>query len=240
MTFQPQQNPFIMTTVDLFVLALPAIFTVGAFYFAGELIRRRMQKGGASSHRLLDDLRGLENAFVDFFGSSKTSSGTLNVLAMHSKPIGFRALAAEVRGKFTSSIDHDDVPLMAIRAVLRILLFSRLARMSVHGFAITELGREVHRRMRARGGVDNSSQSGGLPEKVTEVLANQEYLPQTTKGHSAHGDSSPWIGKFFEDPSVAAAIGEVEERFSTRNVKHWRNSSIKPFREGYELIAVHG
>ena len=39
------------------------------------------------------------------------------------------------------------MPLSAIRAVLSILQFTRLVRMRAGGFAITELGREVHRRM---------------------------------------------------------------------------------------------
>ena len=228
-----------MTTVDLFVLTIPAVLAVGAFYLAGELIRRRMRKGGAPPHPLLDDLRGLEVAFVDFFGSSKTSSGILNVLAMHRSPIGFKALAAEVRGRCTSSIHHDEMPLMAIRAVLRILLFSRLARMSVDGFAITELGREVHRRIRARDGEDNLSQPGGTPAKAKEVLATPESLSRVAL-EGARVDPSPWIGKFFEDPAVAAAISEVEERFRPRPMKQWADTPTQPFRERYQAIAARG
>jgi len=56
---------------------------------------------------------------------------------------------AAVRGYKTSS-NHSEIPLTAVRAVVRILMFARLIRMRAGRYAITDLGREVHRRMRLR------------------------------------------------------------------------------------------
>jgi hypothetical protein len=136
-----------MTTSTLIIIAIPIALIAAALFLAGELIRRRMHAVDAPPHRLLGDLRGLEDALVDFFASSKVSSGILSVLAAHRKPIGFKALAEEARAGVSRRYD-DEMPLTAIRAVLSILQFARLVRMRAGEFAITELGREVHRRMR--------------------------------------------------------------------------------------------
>lgn len=134
-------------TTTLLSLAIPIALIAAVLLFAGALIRRRMRAPDAPPHRLLDDLRGLEDALVDFFASSKVSSSILGVLAAHRKPIGFKTLAEEAQAG-VSRRQHDEMPLTAIRAVLRILQFARLVRMRASGFSITELGREVHRRIR--------------------------------------------------------------------------------------------
>lgn len=134
-------------TTTLLVLAIPIALIAAVLLFAGKLIRRRMRATSAPPHRLLDDLRGLEDALVDFFASSKISSSILGVLAVRRNPIGFKALAEKAQAS-VSRRHHDEMPLTAIRAVLSILQFARLVRMRASGFSITELGREVHRRMR--------------------------------------------------------------------------------------------
>jgi len=135
-----------MTTTLLLPTLLIALIAA-VLLFAGALIRRRMRTPDAPPHRLFDDLRGLEDALVDFFASSKVSSSILGVLAARRKPIGFKALAGEAQSSVARR-HHGEMPLTAIRAVLSILQFARLVRMSASGFSITDLGREVHRRMR--------------------------------------------------------------------------------------------
>ena len=175
-----------MTILDFIILAIPAVFAIGTFYSAGELIRRRMHHPDAPPHPFLDDLRGLEDAFVDFFASSRTSSGILSALAAHKKPIGFKALAEKLRGPDRNSVHHDEMPLTAVRAVLKILLFARLARMSAGGFSITELGREVHRRMRSRGGQDHPRRAGEPSERdlvmQTELRHSRSIIPLNYAG----------------------------------------------------------
>lgn len=138
-----------MTTLSFILFTIPFVLPVAAFYSAGELIRRRRLRLGAPSHRMVEDLRGLEEAFIDFLASSKASSRILKVLAERRISIGFNALVARVRGYKTNS-NHSEIPVTAIRAVARILMFARLIRMRAGRYAITDLGREVHRRMRLR------------------------------------------------------------------------------------------
>jgi hypothetical protein len=135
-----------MTTSALIIVAIPIGIISAVLFLAGKLIQRRMHTPDAPPNRLIDDLRGLEDALVDFFASSKVSAGILTVLAAHRKPIGFKALTEEVRAS-DSLRNHGEMPLTAIRSVLSILQFARLVRMRASGFSITELGREVHGRM---------------------------------------------------------------------------------------------
>lgn len=165
-----------MTTSTFIILAIPIALIPAVLLFAAGLIRRRMHATGAPAHRLLDDLRGLENALVDFFASSKVSSGILSVLAAHRKPIGFKALAEEARAGASRRYD-DEMPLTAIRAVLSILQFARLVRMRASGFAITELGREVHRRMR--------------PEPLPTSAPSVQSTAPRTNGSTSHRGMRP-------------------------------------------------
>ncbi len=150
-----------MTTSALTILAMPLVLLAAVFLLAGELIRRRMHAADASPHRLLNDLRGLEHALVDFFASSKVSSGILSVLAARRKPVGFQALAEEVRTGVARE-HRDEMPLPAMRAVLSILQFARLVRMRASRFSITDLGREVYRRMQPDAVAPSPSQTIGI------------------------------------------------------------------------------
>jgi hypothetical protein len=140
-----------MPTLSVLAIAISVLLSV--LFLAGYLIRRRMSASSGvyaviRPSRLLDDLSGLEDALVDFFASSKVSSGVLTVLAEHPWPLKFRALRDKIHSDGKKLATAEEVPAAAIRAVLTILLFARLVRMHRAGFAITELGREVYRRMR--------------------------------------------------------------------------------------------
>ena len=157
-----------MTTTILIALVVPAAFIVAVFFLAARLVRRRMQSPDAPPHWLLDDSRELEDAFVDFFASSKTSAGVLGVLAARPGSVGFKALTRELQGSSEDSAYHEDLPLTAVRAVLKIFLSAGLARMCAKGFSITALGMEVHRRMRERSG-ESIAREAGKPS-VSESL----------------------------------------------------------------------
>jgi hypothetical protein len=49
--------------------------------------------------------------------------------------------------------ERDELPPGAVRAALRITQAVRLVRQTRHGFSITDLGREVQKRVEPRGGV---------------------------------------------------------------------------------------
>jgi hypothetical protein len=91
--------------------------------------------------------RGLEEALVEFFASSKASSRIVAVLAAHQKAVAFNVLVDELRTEQERRHDGEYLPMSAMRAVLGILQVVRIVRMNRDGFLITDLGREVYRRM---------------------------------------------------------------------------------------------
>ncbi|MEP6670682.1 MAG: hypothetical protein ABJF10_16105 [Chthoniobacter sp.] len=132
------------------ILLLLALFVVLDLIMVGlVLIAHRVVGETEPTHRVIRDLRPLEDALVDFFARSKSSSAVLSVLARNGKPVGFKALERDVRAEQERRRTHDEFSLQAVRAVLSILQVARFVRMSRDGFTITELGREAHRRMQS-------------------------------------------------------------------------------------------
>jgi len=141
-------QPSLQLMLTLFI-SFSLILVLSVPFIAGQLILRRMlaaNRAPATRHRLLDDLRGLEDALVEFLASSKVSSNIVSVLAARRWPIDFKALVREVREKETR-FKAEHIPVGVIRAVLILLQLWRVARLSGSGFSITDLGREVYRRM---------------------------------------------------------------------------------------------
>jgi hypothetical protein len=113
---------------------------------SGQLIRSRMHSP-ATTGRGKRDLRGLEDALVEFFARSKASSCILTVLAARGKPIGFNALVGDILAEQQRRGEEQDLSRSALRTVLTILQVVRLIHMNRDGFFLTELGKEVYRRM---------------------------------------------------------------------------------------------
>jgi hypothetical protein len=142
-------TPLIIVIIASFVLVPLVLLFIG-----GQLIRDNMDQGAATGpgapkmpSRFTRDLQGLEDALVEFFASSKASSGILAVLAAHRKPVTFNVLVDELRTEQERRHGGEYLPMSAMRAVLGILQVARLVRMKRDGFSITDLGREVYRRM---------------------------------------------------------------------------------------------
>lgn len=116
------------------------------------------------------DLEGLKQSLVDFFASSKVSSTILGILAARLGPLSFKSLLTEVQTEKGRRGIHHDIPVSSIRAVLGILQFARLARLSRAGFSITTLGREVYTRMRTDAHRADRSHSVSTLAPLTERI----------------------------------------------------------------------
>lgn len=145
-----------ITLSIIVVIAGFVLFPLVLLFIGGRLIRRDMDRvaatgPGAPKARswFTGDLQGLEDALVEFFASSKASSGILTVLAAHGKPVAFKVLVEEIRTE-QERRHGEDLPTSALRTVLSILQVIRLVRMNRDGFSITDLGREVYRRMNSQ------------------------------------------------------------------------------------------
>jgi hypothetical protein len=89
----------------------------------------------------------LKDALVEFFSPSKGASRILRLLSAKRKSTGYKALMDEIRFDEKWKPDRHDLPASAIRAVLCITQAAGLVRLTRHGFSITEVGREVQRRI---------------------------------------------------------------------------------------------
>ena len=127
------------------------------------------------THSLIHELPGtqfiperwaLRGALVGFLSHAKGSSRILRLLSTKEKPVGYNALMRELRLGKKRRFDNYDLPASAIRAALRITQAAGLVRMTRHGFSITELGREIQRRIHHE------------PPRPRELLAN-ELSPAT-------------------------------------------------------------
>ena len=145
-----------ITFLIIVIIASFVLVPLVLLFIGGQLIRSNMERAAATGFgapkpsRFTGDLQGLEDALVEFFASSKASSGILTVLAAHGKPVGFKVLVEEIRTEQERRHDGEYLPMSALRAVLGILQVVRLVRMNRYGFSITDLGREVYRRMNSQ------------------------------------------------------------------------------------------
>jgi len=133
-----------------FLLALVLLFVVGS------LIRIDLNRAeAADSHfakipsRFVRDLRALKDALVEFFARSNETCRILSVLVAQRKPLRLSAIVQEIQFETDRSREPYALPISIAWAILWILQVSGLVRMSLHGFAITDVGREVYRRIEA-------------------------------------------------------------------------------------------
>ena len=135
-----------ITLVTIILVASLVLAPLVLLVISGQLIRSRMHLP-ATTGRGKRDLQGLEDALVEFIARSKASSCILTVLGACGKPVGFNAIVEEIRAEQERRRDDDELPKSALRTVLTILQVARLISMNLDGFSLTELGREVYRRM---------------------------------------------------------------------------------------------
>ncbi|HEY5777783.1 MAG TPA: hypothetical protein VIT00_03550 [Terrimicrobiaceae bacterium] len=142
------------TFLVIAIIASFVLVPLALLFIGGQLIRSSMNQAAATDvgaskapSRFTRDLKGLEDALVEFFASSKASSCILTVLAAHGKPVAFKALVEKIRANQERRRDGEDLPTSTLRTVLTILQVVRLIHMNRDGFFLTDLGREVYRRM---------------------------------------------------------------------------------------------
>ena len=134
----------LVSIVGSVILVVLTLVFIAGFLFRCDLTRRRASK--FSARRTRDPL-ALKGALVEFFARSKGSSRILRLLSAKRKPIGYQALVDEICFDEKWRRESDELPAGAIPAVLGIMQVAGLVRITRHGFSITEVGREVHRRI---------------------------------------------------------------------------------------------
>jgi hypothetical protein len=156
------QNAKIMNPalVGVVIIAAQILVALALLFVAGSLIRIDLNLAeAANSHfdkrpaRFIRDLRGLEDALVEFFARSTEAYLILSVLVAYRKPLRLATIAQEVQREKDRCGEADAVPMSIAWPVLCILQVSGLVRLSRHGFLVTEVGREVYGRIEGNSAV---------------------------------------------------------------------------------------
>ncbi|MEP6673098.1 MAG: hypothetical protein ABJF10_28310 [Chthoniobacter sp.] len=164
----------IIGSIVLVVLAL--LFSAG-FLFRCDLARIRA--AGFSTPQPTRDPLTLKDLLVGFFGYSKGASRIIRLLAARHKPVGYRALVDDFRFDEQWRRDSDELPASAMLAVLGLMQVAGVVRITRHGMAITEVGREVHRRIAPSPGVQKphapaARSSTGNGHRVVTTLSSAD------------------------------------------------------------------
>jgi hypothetical protein len=135
----------LISIVGSVVLVVLALLFIAGFLFRCDLARMRAAR--FSAPQLTRDPLALKDTLVEFFALSKGSSRIIRLLSAKRKPVGYQALVDEIRFDKKWRRDSDELPASAIPAVLGIMQLAGIVRITRHGFSITEVGREVQRRI---------------------------------------------------------------------------------------------
>ncbi|MEO8350748.1 MAG: hypothetical protein ABI680_03400 [Chthoniobacteraceae bacterium] len=139
------------TTLLLISIVGSVVLVVLTLLFvAGFLLRcdmARLSEAGFSAPQFTRDPLDLKDLLVQFFARSKGSSRIIPLLAARHKPVGYQALIDDFRFDEKWRRDSDEMPANAIPAVLGIMRVAGLVRITRRGLSLTEVGREVHRRI---------------------------------------------------------------------------------------------
>ena len=169
-------NPALFGVV---IIAAQFLVALALLFVAGSLIRIDLNRAEAGDSRFVKrpsrfirDLRRLQDALVEFFARSTEAYLILSVLVAYRKPLGLATIAQEVQLETDRRREPDVLPMSIAWGVLPILQVSGLVRMSRHGFLVTQVGREVHRR------IEGNSAFSDEGETVDMVLYDHLMLPE--------------------------------------------------------------
>jgi hypothetical protein len=184
------QNAKIMNPalIGVVIIAAQILVALALLFVAGSLIRIDLNLAeAANSHfdkrpaRFIRDLRGLEDALVEFFARSTEAYLILSVLVAYRKPLRLATIAQEVQREKDRCGEADALPMSIAWPVLCILQVSGLVRLSRHGFLVTEVGREVYGRIEGNSAV--SAEDHATYHSSARTF--KATLPSTTSTKSA-------------------------------------------------------
>jgi hypothetical protein len=171
-------NPALFGVV---IIAAQILVALALLFVAGSLIRIELNLAeAANSHfdkrpaRFIRDLRGLEDALVEFFARSTEAYLILSVLVAYRKPLRLATIAQEVQREKDRCGEADALPMSIAWPVLCILQVSGLVRLSRHGFLVTEVGREVYGRIEGNSAV--SAEDHATYHSSARTLRDQSCL----------------------------------------------------------------
>ena len=207
----------------LAIIASQFLLTLALLFVAGSLIRIDLNRSEAADSRFakipsrfVRDLRALKDALVEFFASSNESCRILSVLVAQRKPLRLSAIFQEIQLETDRTRETYALPMSIAWAILWILQVSGLVRMSLHGFVVTNVGREVYRRIEANSAIRAIDQATHHRARtVRDQCALTEDYQSAMPGLSRRTDNF--------DPVVRASAALRLPRRTLRSEGGYRN-----------------
>ena len=191
------------TLFGVLIFASQFLVALTLLFVAGSLIRGDLKWARAAGRRfakrpsqLVRDPRSLEEAFVEFFARSKESSHILGALIAHRQPLWVGTIVQEFRLEQKRLREDYFLPASMAWAALCIMHVAGLVRMSRHGFLITEVGREIRRRIEddSETSVEDYATPRGTRTGMATIAALTEgHQPATSWLSRRTGNLNPGI-----------------------------------------------
>jgi hypothetical protein len=185
----------ILIIASQFLVVLTLLFVAGWLFRIDLWSDATDRRFGKRPSQLVRDPRSLEEALVEFFARSNESSRILSALNAHRKPLRVGTIAQEVRLEQERRREDYVLPASIAWSVLCVMQVAGLVRMSRHGFLITEVGREIHRRIESDSAI--SAEDYGTPRGARTGMASaaltEGHQPATSLLSRTTGNLNPGI-----------------------------------------------
>lgn len=169
-------TPLLISILGTVVLTVLTLLSIAGFLLRCDL--KRLRVNGSAAPQITRDPLALKDLLVKFFARSMGSSRIFRLLAARQKPVRYRNLVDDFRFDEKWRRDSDELPANAIQAVLGIMQLAGLARITRFGISLTEVGREVHRR------IDSSTRAERPQPRVLRSISGN-VRPHATSHSSA-------------------------------------------------------
>ncbi len=182
--------------IALIIVGLYLLAGVAMLFLGGQLVRNdlnraaaKRRKAGWPPSRIIEDLRPVQDLVVEFFTRSEQSSRLLGVLDQQKGPLSVNAILEKVRMQ-TDLRQSSNPPSPQLAWAARFIMpLAGLVRFSRRGVVLTEVGREVQRRM--AGASVASSQNKVSTMALRHAASNESVTTKSRKAaHVGTGDNS--------------------------------------------------
>ena len=205
-------------TPEFIAFLVIAFYLLGAVIllsFGGWLVRYDLSRNASTrASRITEDLRSFQDLFVQIFARSKPCARFLSVLVRYGHPL--RVSAALRKATFAAERDGngDATPLASEWVALGMMRLGGFIRFTKQGVVVTNVGREVHRRI--------TTLPPQKPRRESIYDSLFVPLPMDTS-HSAHQQRmrealQKKVPEFVQRNRDTAKIGQVRNRLKQRPI----------------------
>ena len=134
--------------IAFLVIAFYMLAAVILLSFGGWLVRHDLSRNASTRvSRITEDLRPFQNLFVDIFARAEPCARLLSVLVRYGHPLRVSAALRKATSAAEPDGDGDVTPSASEWVGLGMMRLAGLIRFNKQGVVVTNVGREMHRRI---------------------------------------------------------------------------------------------